>query len=275
VNYYSPVYSFKTENSSGDFTIIHITDPQIGNGNNRGDAAVWKRVIEAARKKCPDAVFVVNTGDIVDNARETRIPYYFDYAQDIKAELAFVYSLGNNDSTGWYNRYFYAPDSGNGGILYSFDYGNAHFINIDSNVKLTAAQLNWLENDLGNSRQKWKVVMTHQGDYGRSGRNTVLTGLFDRYNVDLVMAGHNHFYGRSKPINTAGRDKPNGTVWTVPNSAGTKFNPKSNQNYLAKDEQPNLPMFSEIRFTETNIHLNAYTVNNTGAAILFDTYAFR
>jgi acid phosphatase type 7 len=274
-DHYSPVYSFKTENSSGSFTVLHITDPQIGEGNNTDDAAVWKRVIEAARNKCPEAVFVVNTGDIVSNARETSIPFYFDYAQDTIAELAFVYSMGNNDSTGWYNRYFHTPDNGNGGFLYSFDYGNAHFINIDSNVTLTADQLNWLENDLKTNTRKWKVAMTHEGDYGRRGRNTALTRLFDQYNVDLVMIGHNHFYARSKPINTAGKEKPNGTVWAMPNAAGTKFNAKSNQNYLVKDEQPNLPMFSEIRFTETNIYLNSYTVDKTGTPKLFDTYTFR
>ena len=274
-DYYSPVYSFKTENPSGNFTVLHISDPQIGEGNNMNDAAVWKRVIEAAQKKCPEAAFVVCTGDIVNNARENRIHFYFDYAQDTIAELAFVYSLGNNDSTDWYNRYFYTPNNGYGGFLYSFDYGNAHFINIDSNIILTAAQLNWLENDLKTSTRKWKVAMTHHGDYGRSGRNTALTRLFDQYNVDLVMIGHNHFYARSKPINTAGKEKLNGTVWIMPNAAGTKFNPKSNQNYMAKDEQPNLPMFSEICFTETNICLNSYTVDKTGIVILFDTYAFR
>ena len=274
-DYFSPLYSFKTENTSGDFTILHITDPQIGSGNNRDDAAVWKRVIEAARNKCPEAAFVVNTGDIVENARETNIPFYFDYAQDIIAELAFVYSMGNNDAAGWYNRYFYTPDNGNGGFLYSFDYGNAHFINIDSNVTLTAARLSWLETDLKTSNRKWKVAMTHEGDYGRRGRNTALTRLFDQYNVNLVLIGHNHFYARSKPINTDGKEKPNGTVWSMPNTAGTKFNVKSNQNYLAMDEQPNLPMFSEIRFTETNIYFNSYTVDRNGTVNLFDTYTFR
>ena len=182
--------------------------------------------------------------------------------------------MGNNDSTGWYNRYFHTPYNSFGGFLYSFDYGNAHFINIDSNIKLTAAHLDWLENDLRANTRKWKVAMTHQGDYGRSGKNTALTRLFDNYNVNLVLIGHNHFYARSKPINTAGQEKPRGTIWSMPNTAGTKFNAKANKNYLAVDEQPNLPMFSAIKFTETYILLNSYTVNRTGTAALFDSYAF-
>ena len=274
-DYYSPVFSFSTGNFTGDFTIIHITDPQIGDSNNRNDAVVWKRVIEAARNTCPEAVFVVNTGDIVNNAREASVPFYFDYAQQIIAELPFFYSMGNNDSTSWYNRYFYTPDNIFDGLLYSFDYGNVHFVNIDSNITLTTAQLDWLENDLGTSAQKWKAAMTHQGDYGRSGRNTAITRLFDQYNVDLVMIGHNHFYARSRPINAAGREKQNGTVWIMPNTSGTKFNTRSFQSYLVRDEQPNLPMFSVIRFTETNIFYNSYTVNTSGTVVLFDTYTFR
>jgi len=41
---------------------------------------------------------VVNTGDVAENANEASISYYFDYAQDILAGNAFVYSMGNNDT---------------------------------------------------------------------------------------------------------------------------------------------------------------------------------
>jgi predicted phosphodiesterase len=222
----------------------------------------------------PDAAFIVNTGDIVENINEAAIPFYFDYAREITANYAFVYSMGNNDSVNWYNKYFYTPKNGNS-TLYSFDYGNAHFINIDSNNTLTTAQLTWLENDLKNTVKKWKVVMTHQADYGRSGNNTAITKLLDKYNVDLVMAGHNHFYARSKPINTEGKEKQNGTVWIIPNTAGTKFNPVSGQSYLAVDKQPNMPMFTEFRFTETNIELKSYIVYENGTVTLFDSYSFR
>jgi predicted phosphodiesterase len=274
---YSPVYSFTTEGAylSGGFSVLHVTDPQIGTGTNTGDATVWKRVIEIAVKNYPDIAFAVNTGDIVENAVENTIPFYFDYAQKTLANYAFVYSMGNNDATAWYNRHFYTPNNGNDGILYSFDYGNAHFVNVDSNVNLTTGQRTWLENDLRTTTKKWKVVMTHEADYGRSGSNTALTKLFDQYNVDLVMAGHNHFYGRTKPIDTSGNNKQNGTVWSIPNTAGTKFNSTSGQSYLAVDKQPNLQMFSIFKFTETNIHLSAYTVNTSGTVTLFDTYTFR
>jgi predicted phosphodiesterase len=268
------VYSFTTEgtNNSSGFSVLHITDPQI---EISAQATVWKRVIETAVNKYPDAAFVVNTGDIVEDNLETLIPFYFDFAQKTIANYAFIYSMGNNDEEAWYNKYFYTPNNGFGGVLYSFEYGNTYFVNVDSNITLTSTQLNWLDNNLANTSKKWKVAMTHRADYGRSGRDTAITKLFDKHNVDLVLAGHNHFYARSKPINTAGNEKKNGTVWTIPNTAGTKFNSVSGQSHLAVDRQPNLPMFSKITFTETNIYLTAYTVNNSGVAIELDSYTFR
>ena len=272
--YYSPVYSFTTEsNSSGNFSVIHITDTHIT--TSKSDAGVWKRVIESAAGKSPEAAFVIHTGDVVEDAAAEAIPFYFDYAHRILANNAFMYSLGNNDLTDWYNVYFYAPNTGNGGILYYFNYGNALFINVDSNITLTQTQLNRLESYLKNTTQKWKVVITHQADYGRSGNNTNLTKLFDKYNVDLVMAGHNHFYARSKPINTEGNAKANGTVWSIPNAASTKFNSTAGQSFLAVDKQPNLPMFSVFKFTDDNILLEAYTVNAEGTALLFDSYTIQ
>lgn len=296
---YSPVYSFRTENADypDGFTIIHITDPQIGTSGKNSDARTWKRVIEAAISKCPDAAFVVNTGDIVDDIKENNIPYYFDYAQEILANYAFVYSLGNNDSLDWFNRYFYITGnmkSDSSGVLCSFDFGNAHFININFNFPdsndpddesdellfLSAEQMEWLENDLKNTPKKWKVAMTHRSDFGKkSGANskTDVTKLLDTYNVNLVLAGHYHFYMRSRPVNWEGTDKAYGTVWTIPNAAGTKFNKilaLASRPYLAKREQPDLPMFTEFIFTSENIHLRAYTVDNDGNSFLFDTYTF-
>ena len=276
---YSQVYSFttgKTVDHDG-FSVLHVTDPQIGStiGEYEVDAAVWKRVIESAVEKCPDAAFIVNTGDITENADKDIISFYFDYAQEIIANYAFVYSMGNNDKVSWYNTYFYTPDTDNDGLLYSFDYGNVHFINIDSNVTLTDEQMEWLENDLKGTSAQWKTAITHDADYSRSSRNTAITKLFDQYNVDLVMAGHNHFYARSKPIDTEGNEKANGTVWSIPNTAGTKFNSTAGRPFLAVDEQPELPMFSEYTFTETNIYLKAYTVDEEGNAELFDSYTFR
>jgi len=280
---YSPVYSFTTPviNAGSSFFVIHVTDPQIGDNSTTVDAAVWKRVLEKAVAMYPQAAFIVNTGDLVNNNREQDLPYYFDCVQETLASYAFFYSMGNNDNDAWYNKYFFTPANNmDNGFLYSFDYGNVHFVNVNQSTgnagtALSTARRNWLRDDLQGTAKQWKVALTHQPDYGRSGNNTNVAQQFDNNNVALVMAGHNHFYARSKPINAAGNNKTNGTVYCIPNTAGGKFNTTAGESFLAMDRQPNLPMFSVYEFTATNIHLQAYTVNASGTATLYDSYSWR
>lgn len=106
-----------------------------------------------------------------------------------------------------------APGNGPAGIApgrtYSFDYGNAHFVSIDSNlpgVTLRDRVAPWLERDLRRTRRAWKIVVMHHppfssGKHGNSRKlqNTLVPTL-SRCGVDLVFTGHDHDYERFKPI---------------------------------------------------------------------------
>lgn len=97
---------------------------------------------------------------------------------------------------------------------YAFDYGNIHFISLDSqdeNKEMGSPMLTWLENDLATTNQEWIVVMFHHPPYSKGShdsdteielkkmRNNVLP-LLDDYGVDLVLSGHSHAYERTKLI---------------------------------------------------------------------------
>jgi|GEM_PF-2397394 len=108
---------------------------------------------------------------------------------------------------------------------YSHDYGEAHFICLNSEIiddLFGADEINnletmttWLRNDLQNSTAKWNIVYFHHPVHTASlkiERNTlddeelqadmeamvdsILPVLYE-YNVDLVMTGHTHHYERS------------------------------------------------------------------------------
>lgn len=104
---------------------------------------------------------------------------------------------------------------------YSFDYGNAHFVCLDSYAwgkdnfrifdQVNNIQLNWLKEDLKATKQDWKVVYFHypvytKGTYDSDVNGEIiklrdyLTRVFDEYGVDLVMSGHSHVYERSRPL---------------------------------------------------------------------------
>ena len=93
---------------------------------------------------------------------------------------------------------------------YSFDYGNVHFLVLNSNPNVNWAdkQLReWVENDLKSARPDfWRIVSYHHPEFQSSPTHAdnkqmrALSDLFVKMKVDLVLNGHVHNYQRSKPI---------------------------------------------------------------------------
>jgi hypothetical protein len=86
---------------------------------------------------------------------------------------------------------------------YSFKYGDALFLMLASTLPIEE-QTAWLENQLKNSMEKWKIAMFHFPPYSYEEDYPVIRkewgDLFDKYHVDIVFSGHVHYYMRSKPM---------------------------------------------------------------------------
>ena len=90
---------------------------------------------------------------------------------------------------------------------YSFDYGPAHIVCLDTNSYTTTEAIQpWLEKDLLASRQPWKFVCFHAPAFHTSPQHyseqkfRLLEPTFEKCGVDVVFAGHVHNYQRSKPL---------------------------------------------------------------------------
>lgn len=126
-----------------------------------------------------------------------------------------------------YNARFRMPSQESGGKMnmhYSFNYGNAHFISIDTETGFPGApeekrmvlpcggfgdQLNWLEADLkaaneNRAERPWIFVQGHHPMYQGSSINvelqTAMEDLFYKYGVDVFFTGHAHHYERNLPV---------------------------------------------------------------------------
>lgn len=152
--------------------------------------------------------------------------------QPVASRIPWMPVLGNHemevDGTELgYQSYFarFVPP-GNGapglpGATWSVRIGNVAFVAPDSNDAsaelprnrdyLGGAQETWLEHTLAGYRAQpgvdWIVVGFHHCPYCSSSRHSSDGGvrerwapLFDRYQVDLVINGHNHLYERTHPI---------------------------------------------------------------------------
>jgi len=98
------------------------------------------------------------------------------------------------------------------GQAWSFDYGNIHFIGLNSLTEdVVVQQLDWLEEDLKAASTDpdidWILVVFHHPAYSASTKHGSTARvqkhflpILEKYNVDLTFSGHDHDYERTKPI---------------------------------------------------------------------------
>ena len=134
---------------------------------------------------------------------------------------------------------------------YSYDYGNVHFISINTeeyafgyvppltvNIDHLPAMLTWIENDLAaNTNKDWIIAYLHATPYSRGTHTESYSGtdlikvidgsvmrstrdyivpILESYGVDVVLGGHSHVYERSYLIygnyGSGGPNAPDSTV---------------------------------------------------------------
>lgn len=134
--------------------------------------------------------------------------------------------------------------------FYSYDYGNIHFVAMNSELypwllfNLPNAYKTWLENDLRNTTQPFKIAYWHQPPYSKGSHDSddwfeffmkamreQYLPILERYGVDLVLNGHSHVYERSYLINKHYGLSPtfNRSTMMVDSTSG---NPDSNRLYI-------------------------------------------
>ncbi len=156
---------------------------------------------------------------------------FFAQNELVAAEIPWMVALGNHEMESWYDRHGYGgmrarftmPDNAWDGstCIYSWRYLNVGLISLDGNDICYNSDANldytegrqqvWLKAQLEKFRKDpgidFIVVYCHQCTYSTSGNNGSEIGaqkrwapLFDQYQVDLVLNGHNHVYERTDPI---------------------------------------------------------------------------
>ena len=92
---------------------------------------------------------------------------------------------------------------------YSYDYADAHFLCLDSNIYVDPtdpALQAWIEADLKNTDAAWKFVVYHHpafnagNDHYAEQHMRALTPIFEKHGVDVLLHGHEHTYQRTRPF---------------------------------------------------------------------------
>ena len=92
---------------------------------------------------------------------------------------------------------------------YSFDYGDGHFLCLDSNTYTDPTDpdlQNWISKDLAETDAVWKIVVYHHPAFNVGNEHydeqhmRVIAPILEKHQVDLVLSGHEHNYQRTRPL---------------------------------------------------------------------------
>jgi predicted phosphodiesterase len=210
---------------------------------------------------------VLHTGDVVYPAGQERHydrRFFAPYRNLIKMVPLFPV-LGNHDVRKGNGAAFlenFHPPLGSPGSTkryYSFDWGNTHFVALDSELyhgdrgSNPEEQRDFLERDLATTRKRWTVAFLHRSPYGSSrhgGDEKVredLEPLFVKHGVDLIFSGHDHVYERTVPIT--------GVTYVVSGGGGRRLYPAGN---------------GELTASSVSVH-HAVLVRVSGSRLLLET----
>jgi len=152
---------------------------------------------------------VVMCGDNIygaDRPQDYRKKFYDPYKPLLDKGVKFYASLGNHDSR---EQRHYEYFNMKGELYYSFKAPkeDVRFFALESTY-MDPDQLKWVEDELQKSGEKWKIPFFHHPLYSSARTHgsqvklrEVLEPLFIKYNVSLVLTGHDHVYERIKPQN--------------------------------------------------------------------------
>ena len=222
----TPTVTFTTKNlSSNTFSFAHVSDSQ-SNGNS---GSLFGVVLS---NLADNVDFAIHTGDVVeDSSKEDEWTNMLNANFNYLSKLPIMAISGNHETTykngsnetfkHFNNKITYQPTTL--GYYYSFTYGNAKFIMLNTNDltgnKLKDDQYSWLVNELKTNDKTWTFVALHNplysaGSYGSdatNGKNSIslslrnqLQNLFAEHGVDVVLQGHDHVISRTKPIQNEG-----------------------------------------------------------------------
>lgn len=303
---WSNVYSFKTAPKTGKRGkyVVGVWGDTQNNKGNLDFEETSKIVQKMAQHKFN---LIAHMGDIVENGSVVKSwDAFLNTTQPLNAQIPFMPVTGNHDVVNanqdtafqkpfpiYYDLFNLPGDY----INYSYDYGNIHFVAINSGYAAGAAKVNkllyekgspeynWLNDDLTKARKnkkiEWIILYAHYPMYAY-GVSLVpqwqknVTPLIDKYNIDLCLTGHRHVYERHAAIKndqifkSADKhiyQKPAGTVYITNGSAGGSLQGIGGKDMPSMVFTPSEKMYTYAVMTIENNQLSYEVFNNEGLMI--------
>ncbi len=295
-------YEYDLRVGSADPTpgvVDHLrTAPTPGTGTVRlvafGDSGNGSAAQQQVASRIASDTFdlALHTGDIA-YSHGTYAQYesfFFPFYRAWMRQKAVFPSIGNHDdrtgSATPYRRFFVLPRDGgsiaypnNAERFYSFDFGPVHFIALDTEAAFLSSarrkeQIAWLTQDLQAAQDRpWRVAFFHRPPYNSGVEHgselpvrQAFGPLFERYNVQLVVSGHEHSYERSVPWRESSNTSWQAVTYIVTGGGGGGLYPTGDNPWTAFSR-------SAHHYVRATISASSLTLEAVGATgTVFDRF---
>jgi hypothetical protein len=272
------------------FAFLYLGDAQ------NSIKSLYSRVLREAWRREPQAALALYAGDFVngrDDENDIEWGEWFDAGGFIHSSMLVVPAPGNHehDDSEREGRDHYTlgqhwplqfpvPTNGAPGLPHStywFDYQDVRFIVLDSTSALKSGtaevQANWLRGLLADNPNRWTVVMYHHPVFSVSldRDNPELRDhwlpLFERYDVDLVLQGHDHVYGRGHAGTYERKDEAT-PVYVVSVSGPKQYRVSDAARRAMTRHAENTQLYQIVRADRESLRYESWTV----AGDLYDAF---
>ena len=260
-----------------EFTVLYVSDAQIGRSGDETleeilirDTCGWNYTVEKMLARYPDAAFAISGGDQFQSPDSlTQMKAYL--APEKLRSLPIANTIGNHDDDSTlYGEIFNNPNevfelfASEAGTGYYYSYGDVLFITVNSNntsVTDTARVLRKAVKAYPDT--KWRVVTMHHNPYSASlsdddfsEERLIFSSLYDCYDIDLVLSGHDHLYSRTEVMFGGQKAKSEGTVYLQSSSAsGSNYDPlpEKTASFIVSAFDVRVPTYTAFTFTDNAI----------------------
>ena len=244
----------------------------------------WHRLLNKVKYHFPDTSFLVSLGDQVNDYDDGE-QYNAILNQGVLYSLSLAPVKGNHDVGGpQYSEHFMLPNQSSLGTCddegdgdYWFTRGNALFMVLDT---MDAAK--WGEHERfiesaveANPDAGWRIVFSHFSPYNgyesylENAQNLrpYFLSFTEKYDIDLVMCGHDHAYVRTYFVKGDGSYKeyespavnPEGTMYlTLSSSSGSLYRRPVSQNEAAVSSKRDTPEVTDVQITPDSLKVSTY-----------------
>lgn len=287
---FSEWFHFTTASAEAKpFRFIYFGDAQ---NNIR---SLWSRVVREAYRDAPRAALLLHAGDLVNRAEsDAEWGDWCAAGRWLNGMMPSIAVPGNHEqakqedgsrrlSHHWRPQFAF-PTNGPKGLeesCYTLVYQGVRFVCMNSNER-HEEQAIWMDQVLSENTERWLICTFHHPIYstGKDRDNAELRALWkpilDKHQVDLVLQGHDHTYGRTgletpivqpaeaianvmEGVNLA--DRKTGTVYVVSVSGPKMYSLQKHPFMMRQAERTQLYQIIEVNGDQ--LHYEARTAVGT------------